>query len=79
MLLFFANLSAQIVQKFGDNSFTIDTNAVLELESTNKGLLLPRVALTSTSSISPMTGTLTSGMTVYNTATAGDVTPGFYY
>ena len=79
MLLFFANLSAQIVQKFGDNSFTIDSNAVLELESTNKGLLLPRVALTSTSSISPMTGTLTSGMTVYNTATAGDVTPGFYY
>ena len=81
MLLFFANGFAQIVQKFGDNSFTIDSNAVLELESTNKGLLLPRVALTSTSLIAPLSAgtTLTAGMTVYNTATLNDVTPGFYY
>ena len=78
-LLFAANMSAQVVQKIGDNSFTIDTNSVLELESTNKGLLLPRLALTTTSSILPMTGTVASGMIVYNTATAGDVTPGFYF
>jgi hypothetical protein len=77
--LFAANMSAQVVQKIGDNSFTIDTNSVLELESTNKGLLLPRIALTTTSSILPMTGTVASGMIVYNTATAGDVTPGFYF
>jgi hypothetical protein len=81
MLLFFANGFAQIVQKFGDDSFTIDANAVLELQSTNKGLLLPRVPLTSTSLVSPLSAgsTLTAGMTVYNTATQNDVTPGFYY
>jgi hypothetical protein len=35
--------SAQIMQKFGDNSTSIDKNAVLELESKNKGFLLPRM------------------------------------
>ena len=29
-LLFAANMSAQVVQKIGDNSFTIDTNSVVE-------------------------------------------------
>jgi len=80
LFLFFTSLiSGQTVQKIGTNSMTIDPNAVLELESTTKGLLLPRVPLTSTSSILPMTGTIKAGMTIYNTATAGDVTPGFYY
>lgn len=54
------------------------TNALLELESNNKGLLLPRIALTGTANAAPLTAH-TAGMTVYNTATAGDVTPGYYY
>lgn len=57
-------------------------NAVLELESNNKGLLLPRVSLTGTSNFAPLTSHV-AGMTVYNTATAGAgataVSPGFYY
>ncbi|TDD93541.1 ice-binding family protein [Flavobacterium cellulosilyticum] len=36
-------VSAQIMQKFGDNAHTITQNAVLELESTTKGFLLPRM------------------------------------
>jgi hypothetical protein len=36
-------VSAQVVQKLGINSGIIDTNAILELESTNKGFLLPRM------------------------------------
>ncbi|MDY0135371.1 MAG: hypothetical protein RBS14_06775, partial [Atribacterota bacterium] len=44
----------------------------------DKGLLIPRVALTSTSSASPITSPATS-LLIYNTATAGDVTPGYYY
>jgi hypothetical protein len=78
-LFFTSFISGQTVQKIGTNSMTINPNAVLELESISKGLLLPRVPLTSTSSISPMSGTLVAGMTVYNTATTNDVTPGFYY
>jgi hypothetical protein len=38
------NASAQVVQKIGQNSFTINPNAVLELESDSKGFLPPRMA-----------------------------------
>jgi Tfp pilus assembly protein PilV len=38
-----SGVSAQIVQKFGDNSNTINGKAVLEIESTTKGFLLPRM------------------------------------
>ncbi|WNI36450.1 phage tail protein [Chryseobacterium sp. SG20098] len=55
-----------------------DASAVLELNSTNKGLLIPRVALSSTSSASPLSSHV-QGMIVYNTATAADVTPGQYF
>ncbi len=54
-----------------------DVNAVLELASTNKGLLLPRLNLTSTASFAPMTAHK-AGIIIYNSATAADVTPGYY-
>jgi outer membrane lipoprotein-sorting protein len=57
-------------------------NSILELESTNKGLLLPRLQLISTTNFSPLTAHV-AGMTVYNTNTSGSgvtaVSPGFYY
>ena len=37
------SISAQIVQKIGDNSNFINDKAVLEIESTSKGFLLPRM------------------------------------
>lgn len=55
-----------------------DANAGLDVNFVNKGVLIPRVALTGTSSFAPLAAHV-AGMTVYNTATAGDVTPGFYY
>jgi hypothetical protein len=64
--------------KLGNNPTTINADALLEIESTNKGLLLPRVALTNTTAFAPLTAHV-AGMSVYNTATAGDVTPGNYY
>lgn len=56
-----------------------DQQSVLDLTSSNKGLLIPRVALSATNNISPFTATPATSMLVYNTATTGDVTPGFYY
>ncbi|NUY80706.1 hypothetical protein HUK80_07360 [Flavobacterium sp. MAH-1] len=57
-------------------------NAMLDVTSTNDGLLIPRVALTATNSALPLTTPTTSEL-VYNTATAGtapnNVTPAFYY
>ncbi|MBL7711207.1 MAG: hypothetical protein JNL13_02030 [Chitinophagaceae bacterium] len=59
-----------------------DNNAALEVKATNKGMLIPRVSLSSKSSTSPLTAHV-AGMLVYNTATAGtvpnNVSPGFYY
>ncbi|MDO6432682.1 hypothetical protein Q4E93_18900 [Flavitalea sp. BT771] len=68
--------------KIGNNPTTINADAVLEAETTNKGFLLPRIALTATNSASPLSAH-TAGMAVYNTATAGsapfNVSPGIYY
>jgi len=68
--------------KLGDNATNMNNNAILEMESTNKGVLLPRIALTATDSPAPLTA-FVAGMTVYNTAAAGSgttlVTPGIYY
>lgn len=68
----------------GENS---SPNGVLDIKSTNKGVLLPRVELTSTiisaPVINPSGGNLELGTFVYNTATsapgANQVIPGFYY
>lgn len=73
-----------LAQNVGINSTgaTPDTSAMLDIVSTSKGMLIPRVALTATNSASPVTIPATS-LLVYNTATAGtspnNVTPGFYY
>jgi len=68
--------------KIGNNPTTINADAVLETESTNKGFLLPRIALTATNAASPLSAH-TAGMAVYNTATAGtspfNVSPGIYF
>ena len=74
---------AQVTQqKIGNNPTLINPNAALEVESTDKGILLPRVGLTATNSFAPLSAHV-AGMTVYNTATAGtepnNVTPGYYY
>ncbi|MGE0638617.1 MAG: hypothetical protein AB7P01_19410, partial [Bacteroidia bacterium] len=61
------------------NSQTRQSSAALEVYSTNQGFLTPRIALTGTTDATTVTGTEPNGLLVYNTATAGGVTPGFYY
>jgi hypothetical protein len=74
------SINAQV--KISTSTTAPNANAILDIESTSKGLLLPRLSLTSTSSASPMAAH-TAGMVVYNTATASSgstvVTPGYYY
>lgn len=62
----------------GIGTITPDASALLDATSTNKGVLLPRLALTGTTSASPVSSPAT-GLIAYNTATVSDVTPGFYY
>jgi hypothetical protein len=51
---------------------------MLDIKSANKGILMPRVALTGTTDAVTVPTPAVSLM-VYNTATAGGVTPGYYY
>ncbi|MNU52215.1 hypothetical protein D3C71_412210 [compost metagenome] len=84
VLLLAGSTSLQAQQRVSDGttSAAINSNAIMELQSSNKGLLLSRVALTATNQAGPLSAHV-AGMTVYNTATAGSgttaVTPGFYY
>jgi len=55
-----------------------DASAMLDVKATNRGLLIPRVSLTQTTSASPVSSP-TASLMVYNTASTGDVTPGYYY
>ncbi|MCX7954049.1 MAG: tail fiber domain-containing protein [Bacteroidales bacterium] len=55
-----------------------NSSAGLDIDFTNRGLLIPRVSLTQTSSPSPITSPAHS-LLVFNTATQNDVTPGYYY
>jgi len=68
--------SAQVA--INTSGATPDASAGLDVSFTNKGVLIPRVALTQTTSSSPITSPATS-LLVYNTATVNDVTPGYYY
>lgn len=78
LILFFCNLNAQV----GIGTITPDSNAMLEVLTVDKGILLPRVSLLSTTSSSPLSSH-TKGMVVYNTGQNGTGTstvfPGLYY
>lgn len=82
-ILTFLGISSQMTAQVGIGLASPNTNAMLEVSSTNKGILLPRVALTATNNASPLSAHV-AGMSVYNTATntsvaANPVYPGEYY
>ncbi|MCL9805669.1 hypothetical protein NAT51_09050 [Flavobacterium amniphilum] len=78
LILFYCNLSAQV----GIGTIIPDSNAMLEVLTADKGILLPRVSLLSATSSSPLSSH-TKGMVVYNTGQNGSGTssvfPGLYY
>ncbi|MDM1536447.1 hypothetical protein [Myroides odoratimimus] len=69
-----SNIYAQ--QGFGTN--TPDRSSAVDIVSGKRGLLIPRLELKDTKIASPVSKPA-NALFVYNTATAGDVTPGFYY
>lgn len=68
--------------KVGNNPTIKQPSAVLEVESTNKGMLMPRVTLTDIYDTVTIAAPANS-LIVFNTASAGatpdNVTPGYYY
>jgi hypothetical protein len=80
VLLLLLSLSSGFSQNVAVNATGAPPNssAGLDVDFPDKGLLIPRVSLTSTSSFAPLAAHV-AGMVVYNTATINDVIPGFYY
>jgi hypothetical protein len=70
---------AMINSTVGIGTASPNASALLEINSSTMGLLIPRVALTQTSSNAPVGAGVATSLLVYNTATINDVTPGFYY
>lgn len=66
-------------QGFGTN--TPSKSAAVDIVSSQRGLLVPRLALTQTTDQAPIPASIApaTSLFVYNTATVNDVIPGFYY
>lgn len=82
-VLLFQPVNAQVLIGDTTTTNTVSDGAIFQLESSDKGLMLPRVALTSRTDNTTITPSLVEGLWVYNTASNGSgldrVTPGFYF
>ena len=82
LLIFFFSFSIFSFAQVGIGTENPDASAILQIESSNQGVLITRVNLSSTSDTSTIASPAT-GLLIYNTATAGfgstAVTPGFYF
>ena len=82
LLFFFILIASVSFAQVGIGTANPNASAQLEVNSTTKGFLPPRVSLTGTNVAGPISSPAT-GLMVYNTATAGtspsNVTPGLYY
>ena len=80
LLLLIVSVYSVNAQNIGINSTgaAADASAALDVTSANKGVLLPRVALTGTGDVTTVSSPATS-LLVYNTVSVSDVTPGYYY
>ena len=83
-LITFITITSSFAQNVAINADASlpNSSAMLDVKSTSKGMLIPRVALTGTADATTISSPATSLM-VYNTATAGSgttaVIPGYYY
>ncbi|WP_411029844.1 hypothetical protein [Spongiimicrobium sp. 3-5] len=64
--------------QIGIGTTTPNPDAALEIAAVDKGLLLPRVALTGTNNASPLSAHV-EGMVVYNTTNSSNLDPGYYF
>ncbi|MEG1228815.1 MAG: hypothetical protein RSD71_08985, partial [Flavobacterium sp.] len=72
-------LSAYSQSQVGIGTRTPNASSQLEIVSNDKGVLFPRVSLTSTTDNTTITQGNVNSLFVYNSNTLNDVTPGYYY
>src|SRR5690554_798301 len=63
----------------GIGTLTPDKSSQLDVTANDKGTLIPRVSLTSTTDTTTITNGNVNSLLVFNTATQNDITPGYYY
>ena len=80
-LLVFLLLPYICLAQVGIGTVTPDTSSILEITSTNSGLIIPRVSLVNITSQAPIVSTPMESLLVYNinTAVTGGEGLGFYY
>jgi len=76
VIALFAGISSYAQVGIGTSS--PDASAQLDVVSTDKGILIPRIKLTGSSDITSIVSPKES-LLIYNTSTVADVVPGFYY
>lgn len=78
ILFFYLGLYLSYSQ-IGIGTVTPSSSTILDIVSTDKGVLFPRVALQGKNDTITITNGNQQGLLVFNTAAVNDVTPGFYY
>ena len=63
----------------GIGTATPNLSSQLDVYSTNKGLMIPQVALASLTDATTITSGNVNSLLVYNTSTVATLTPGYYY
>ncbi|MBF4494422.1 hypothetical protein IR010_17895, partial [Flavobacterium sp. MR2016-29] len=77
--LFFVLGSIGAYAQVGIGTPTPNVSSQLEIFANDKGVLIPRVALKSSTDVSTITNGNVNSLMVFNTSTIADVTPGYYY
>ncbi len=73
-LLSFTLLSAALFAQVGINTNSPDPSSILDIKSTNKGVLIPRVTLKGTNDVSTISSPVL-GLMVFNTTASDNGTP----
>jgi hypothetical protein len=77
-MTFLLPLSIALNAQVGINTAGPDASSMLDISSSNKGLLIPRVELQSTTDVISI-ATPANSLLVFNTVALGDVSVGYYY
>ncbi|KFF03719.1 collagen-like domain-containing protein [Flavobacterium hydatis] len=77
--LLFVLGSYSAYSQVGIGTLTPSASSQLEISASDRGILIPRVALTSSADTTTITNTNVESLLVFNTETVSDIKPGYYY
>ena len=79
LYLFFLITYSFSYSQVGIGTITPNISTILEVVSSNKGILLPRIPLTSSSDTTTIINGNVISLLIYNTAKVNDIIPGYHY